>query len=396
MTKPHLLLFASFFLFSSSAFCKIGYWNVQRKGANFFNNHERFERFNIAKKFGIEIVRLAPNKWLNGRPQKELGDFLIGSSSNNTIPIQKDVNYLKTILDDANKAGVKVILTLLSLPGNRWNQHNGGKQQREIWKSFKAQNIAIQFWVNLAEQLKGHPALIGYNIKNEPSPELVAPIFSDWYPGDYQKWYKKIEGTPADLNLFYEKTVKAIRKVDEETPIVLDSGFYATPWAFKILKPVSDSKVIYSFHMYEPYAFTSHQNNGKFSYPGKIPTGETGTTILSWDRKQVVEFLRPIKEWQVKHKIPSSRVFAGEFGLYRYNQTSAQYLKDVIEAINFYGWHWAFYSFREDDWHGMDYELGTNKPKPEYWEAIEQGRFPNYSSYKPNSLFTVLKRALKQ
>ena len=36
----------------------------------------------------------------------------------------------------------------------------------------------------------------------------------------------------ADLNLFYRKMVKIIREVDQDTPIVLDSGFYATPLGF--------------------------------------------------------------------------------------------------------------------------------------------------------------------
>ncbi|MNO02626.1 hypothetical protein D3C81_2230870 [compost metagenome] len=36
--------------------------------------------------------------------------------------------------------------------------------------------------------------------------------------------------------------------------------------------------------------------------------------------------------------------------------------------------HWAFYSFREDSWDGMDYELGSAKVPWAYWQAIEQGR----------------------
>ncbi|MOA59405.1 hypothetical protein D3C78_1840080 [compost metagenome] len=35
--------------------------------------------------------------------------------------------------------------------------------------------------------------------------------------------------------------------------------------------------------------------------------------------------------------------------------------------------HWAFYSFREDSWDGMDYELGTGKVPWRYWQAIDEG-----------------------
>ena len=98
--------------------------------------------------------------------------------------------------------------------------------------------------------------------------------------------------------------MKAIREVDAETPIILDSGFYATAWAFKVLEPVLDDKTIYSFHMYEPY------------------------------------------------------------------------------------------SFREDTWPAMDYELGTEKPSWKYWDAIEHGRIPGPGVYKANPLSSLLKAAI--
>ncbi|MCP3925380.1 MAG: glycoside hydrolase family 5 protein [Desulfobacterales bacterium] len=405
MKKPIfllLLLFTLAFFISSikdSALAsadhreKAAFWNEQRKGTNFFNNIETLERFQAAKKAGIEVVRLAPNKWLNGRTKSGLGDFLIGDAPTNSTPIQKDVDYLITVLDKAQQADIKVVLTMLSLPGNRWTQHNNGKQQRDIWRSFDVQNHAIQFWTLLAEKLKDHPALVGYNIKNEPTPEKVAPRFRDWYIGDYAEWYRTVEGTPADLNLFYSKIVKSIRQVDKKTPIILDSGFYATPWAFKILKPLPQKHIIYSFHMYEPYPFTSARNRGKYEYPGKIPTGEAGSASLDWNKKQISEFLKPIRQWQNKYGIPNTQIFAAEFGVFRYNKGASQYLKDIIQVFESNGWHWAFYSFREDDWHGMDYELGTKKPGWAYWKEIGRGVMPDYSRYKSMPIFDAIQKA---
>ena len=57
---------------------KIGFWDTPRHGANFFNHVELKERFVAARQVGIEFVRLAPNKWLNGRPEARRGDFLLG------------------------------------------------------------------------------------------------------------------------------------------------------------------------------------------------------------------------------------------------------------------------------------------------------------------------------
>ena len=50
-------------------------------------------------------------------------------------------------------------------------------------------------------------------------------------------------GAPADMNGLYARLVRAIREVDEETPIVVDCGVYATPWAMAGLLPIDDPRV---------------------------------------------------------------------------------------------------------------------------------------------------------
>jgi len=376
----------------------ISFWNTQKRGTNCFAKLAQLPRFQAAARANIKVIRLAPNQWLNGRPAAEQGDFLIGpaDSTFKTIPA-KDLQYLKQILDDAARSDIKIVLTMLSLPGSRWSQHNNGIEDRRIWKDFKYQEQAISFWRQLASELKDHPALVGYNFRNEPSPERISPRLEDW-THDYAAWYARVKGTPADLNLFYKKAVQAIRQVDRDTPIVLDSGFYATPWAFKILEPIDDPKVIYSFHMYEPYAFTNYKNHNEnrgIVYPGKAPLGEAeDAQIIYWNRQQIDDYLKPIRDWQKKHGIASNRIFAAEFGVYRYNKSAETYLRDVIHVLNKYKWHWAFYDFRADVWHGMNYELGTTPPPAKYWEALERGEVPGDDLYKPNSLWDVILEGL--
>ena len=374
---------------------KMEFWDTQKKGANLFDSVEKPERLEAAKVYGAQFVRLAPNKWLNGRPEAELGDFLIGHGTFTAINAG-DLKLLKQVLDAADHARLKVVLTMLSLPNARWKQHNNGVEERAIWESFQAQEAALAFWRQLAAELKGHPALAGYDLRNEPSPELAAPRLDDWYTGDYAGWYEKVKGTPADLNLFYRKLVKAVREVDPDTPIILESGFYATAWGFKVLDPVPDEKVLYSFHMYEPYSFTSHFNKGRYAYPGKAPLGELDEAPeLDWDKAQLEKYLEPVSEWQRKYKIPSNRILAGEAGVFRTNKGAAAYLRDVTGIFNEKKWHWAFYSFREDTWDGMDYELGTGKAPWQYWQVIAAGNIPGSEIYHPNALTKALRSALK-
>ena len=106
---------------------------------------------------------------------------------------------------------------------NNKNDENMGRRSIE--------QQASQFWKGLALELKDHPAVVGYNIINEPHPETAKNNrYNDFWTEDYEKWYAKVKGTTADLNRFYEKVINSIREVDKETPIILDSGLYATPW----------------------------------------------------------------------------------------------------------------------------------------------------------------------
>ena len=129
------------------------------------------------------------------------------------------------------------------------------------------QTVQLFFWRELALNLKDHPAIVGYNILNEPSPEMVRPKLKDWYTQDYNKWYNKIKGSPADLNIFYKNVINSIRTVDKKTPIIIDTGFYGTPYGLTALRPkiFEQGPIIYSFHSYINYRFL--RNKG-FKYPG--------------------------------------------------------------------------------------------------------------------------------
>jgi hypothetical protein len=62
-------------------------------------------------------------------------------------------------------------------------------------------------------------------------------------------------------------------------------------------------------------------------------------------------------------------------------------------ALNARACHWAFYSFREDAWDRMDYELGPAPLGAAYWKAVERGEHsPRPRSDNP--LWRVLREGL--
>jgi endoglucanase len=391
--KNLLLLLIAFILISTAALAqgsKLDFWNKQRKGANWFNRIPTKEWLIATRQANLEVIRLAPDKWKSAQR-----DFLIGDADQYKGIVEQDFAKLKEVLDAADELGIKIILTPLSLPGLRWRQQNGNKEDFRLWKESQYLSQAANFWKDLAGRLKGHPAIVGYNILNEPHPELATGF--EQGGGDFIKWYARVKDTAADLNRFNAKIVEAIREVDKETPIVIDSGLWASPAAISYLTPLKDDKVLYSVHMYEIYEFTSQKPiNQQASYPGKIfKTVDDKKVEVVLDRKELENILRPVMEWQKKYKVAANRIIVGEFGCQRKVKGAANYLEDLIQIFNQQSWHWAFYAFREDVWDAMDYELGTGPVPAGYWQMIEKGETPNVTR-TDNPIWAVFKKALKQ
>lgn len=383
-----------FLLFSLAGYSQSGkfhFWDTQQKGTNYFNALPSRAWFESAAAANIKFVRLTFEKWKGAER-----DFLIGNADEYKGIVESDYQKLISVLNIADSLKIKIVLTPISLPGARWVQNNNGIKDGRLWKDEKYQNQTCEFWGDLAQRLKNHPAIVGYNIQNEPHPEIYFGNPSFW-KNELNNWYQTVKGTPADLNLFYSKVISAIRKVDAQTPIIIESGLYATPWAFTYLEKINDPNIIYSFHMYEPYHFTTQKiNNGQYQYPGEIPIEENGT-VFGLNKNSLKEFLNPVVDWSKKHNVPASRIWVGEFGCSRKTMGAEKYLSDLIEIFNENQWHWSFYSFREDVWDNMDYELGTGNVFWKYWtfadeQTLHQHYNELYGTVKGNTIWPVFQK----
>ena len=363
------------------------YWNTQRRGANCFNHTPDSEWLAAARSKSIRLARLAPDKW---KPAQR--DFLIGDADRYTSIPPADLELLVRFLDAADRHGMGVVLTMLSLPGARWRQLNAGRDDARLWRDLRFRDQSCRFWAQLAAALKGHPAIAGFDLLNEPHPERAFGVDSFRTP-ELASIQDRMRGTPADLNAFYRALHAAVRSVDEKVPVIFESGLYATPWTLPYLSPVPDPNTLYSFHMYEPYEYTTRRlNRGRLRYPG-VMTIEGRES--AWNRDALREFLDPVVQWQRLHELNSNRIFAAEFGCSRTVPGVAQYLEDCVSIFEEQAWHWAFYAFREDGWPEMDYELGTGPLGDSYWKAVDSGNKPALKR-SDEPLFSIfLKRLVK-
>lgn len=352
------------------------YFDSQRKGANFFNARPTRQRFQAARAKGIRLIRLTPSKW-----RGQHGRFLLGDSADYQGLNRRDLAQLRAVLRQAERSGLKVILVFLTVPGSVWRQQNTMAWDTRLWRDRKYHAQLVRFWRDIALALRDQPALVGYNLLNEPFPERV------WRTA--RKSGRRPEAA-SDLNQLYRRVVAAIRQIDKRRAIILDGAQMAAPDGFSSLRPITDPNVLYAFHVYEPWELTTwRKNRGRFAYPG--PLGAKANK--RWDAQFLARTLTPIRRWQTRYRIPSNRIIVGEFGIDRRIGGAQRYLADLIAQFNRHGWHWLFYSFREDDWPGMDYELGRRRLNATQWARIGKG-LPVKLPRVPNRIFDVLQREL--
>lgn len=350
----------------------IGFWDAPQKGANGFNAKPQDEAyFRALAETGATWIRLTFSKW-----QGQGRDFLIGDADHYDGLVAEDLAILRQALDAAEAEGIKVVVTPLSLPGRRWSQQNGGKYDERLWSDAEYQAQAVQFWADLAAALKDHPAVAGYNILNEPAPEKAAGLAENGTTQALQDWQAAQAGGLRDLPTFYGQVITAIRAVDPVTPIMVDGGWFANPRSLAAWPaPLADDKVLYAFHMYEPYAATSAPNMKRdqpLRYPG-VTTDYAGGEMV-WDKAAVAAHIGAAFDWAKAQGLPPTRIVAAEFGCMRRWADCGTYLTDVLDAVDAQGGHWAFYSFREDEWDGMDYELPADLTPGQFYWLSEEGK----------------------
>lgn len=350
----------------------MGFWDSPQHGANGFNEAPQDAAyFEALAATGATFVRLTFGKW-----KGEKRDFLIGNADRYDGLVPKDLAVLRRVLDAADQAGLKVVVAPLSLPGARWTQQNGGRYDDRLWSEARFQDQATRFWGDLAAALKDHPAVAGYNILNEPAPEKVGGPPENGPETELRAWQASVAGSPRDLPAFYARVIEAIRAADPVTPVMVDGGWFANPRSLAAWpRALDDDRVLYAFHMYEPYAATSAPNM-KRETPLRYPGVETdyGGATRRWDRAAVTRHMGAAFDWAEAQDLPPTRVVAAEFGCMRRWADCGTYLTNVMDAVESRGGHWAFYAFREDGWDGMDYELPAGLLPGRFYWLSEEGK----------------------
>ncbi len=242
--------------------------------------------------------------------------------------LEAELLRVDKLLEACAAQQVYVVFNLFTWPG-----------ADRFFKEKKYQEHLVEVWRKLAAKYRNHPMILGYDLLNEPHEEGL-----DFESAEVLDW-QHLAAVVA----------KAIREIDPQTPIIVETPAWDGPSGFIGFKPIPVDRVIYSVHMYEPGRIT-HQGvvsvigekfkDERYAYPGDVK-GE------KWDKDRLRKALEPVRQFQLKYNV---HMYVGEFSCIRWapDQSSYRYLKDVIDLFEEYGWDWSYHAFRE--WQGWSTE----------------------------------------
>ena len=351
---------------------KISHWDRTLRGAVYsgYYGDGVGADLNAARKYGFDVVRLffpgstdtpKPTVMPGAMTEADLRDW--DSQYFESDRFKTALQTLDKTIAGCAARNIRVVISPGLVPGS----HGKGPVRWRLYRKWWWHDRLGEFWKRLAMRYGDNRNVIGYLLLNEPGFEVTQDLkFDD--EASVSGYYKRIEDTPGDLNAIYQKTIAAIRSVDTTTPIIIQPGQFGRPQALRYLKPIDDDRAIYCFHWYGPWLYTTfRKNKGRWKYPGDAPSHLSGDSdapgpIAHWDIHRLRKAMaKPVRDWQSRHKIPSHRIYIGEFGADRRVAGAERWLDDVLTIIEENGWHWTYYMFREREWNAMDQELGPGQ-----------------------------------
>jgi len=178
------------------------------------------------------------------------------------MTIARVADSLTEFFDRCSQLGVGVILTVpfwAQAGGRMWvaqagNAAEGASGTPNATTPADVQTAAVNFWRATAAKWGSHPAVVGYDIVNEPDP-----------------------ATDTDWTALARRIVTGIRAIDNATPIIVEGADNGSSDGIGVFNVTSDTngqylltnfeslKIVFSFHAYAP-ALLTHGGLAEWAY----------------------------------------------------------------------------------------------------------------------------------
>ena len=233
---------------------------------------------------------------------------------------------LDQAFDWCAKYGIYVILDFHAVQGWHnpdWHSDNAHVHVM-LYENEHFQQRFVGLWAQMAKRYKNHPALVGYDLMNEP----CTRVQYDDYDSPNYNW--------DGLNAVHRRAAAAIRKIDTEHIIFVEGDNFSCE--YDGLDVTFDDNLVVSTHNY------MSPTGGGSPYPGEID-GQF------WNRDIVAaEFgMHSGTRLAFKHRKP---IFVGEFGVWYAGypeaiQSRTAALDDQLGVFDSAGAHWAIWTWKD-------------------------------------------------
>ncbi len=219
-------------------------------------------------------------------------------------------------------------------------------------------------WAAVAERFGDHPAVIGYDVMNEPYPGSDMDIVE--LSGQANPNGSLARFAANKLAPFYQRVINRIREVDTERWIFFEPHYgtvgLGNPSYLPVLVDprVGEDRLVYAPHLYS------------LRYEATMRYTESDPTVERWER-----------ETGNQAALQRSPLLLGEWGLDWNGEGSAKYMQDVVEAADRLMAGWAYWSFDGGSWSFWQFDTESESPSVEYVVRA----YPQRVAGRPTSFF---------
>jgi len=220
------------------------------------------------------------------------------------------------------------------------------------WVSAAGMNVILD--IHLYEEINVDPDI------HEPRLEAMWDQLARRYASAPDNVFFELLNEPHDamtikrMDKLNQRLVSRIRMDNPDRWLVVGSAQWGTLWGLIESKPPKDSKLINTFHYYEPFNFT-HQGATWTTPP--LPDGVEWGTFEQ--REQNLSELTLVKEWAKKHG--NNPILLGEFGVAEDGSTFqrakwTRHIRQTAEQLDmgwcYWGWSGGFglYDMERNRW----------------------------------------------
>lgn len=202
------------------------------------------------------------------------------------------------------------------------------------------QSHFVDVWATVAQRFRDHPAVLGYDIWNEPFPGSAFDLAND--PSGPMPAFVRDKLQP-----FYERVIAAIRAVDPDGWIFYEPT-YGGPAAGQpaFLEPMQDPRAGGSRLAYFPHLYSvTIELTGKY-LPNDV-------TVPAWARIRLEEIERL-----------DAPLLIGEFGVVDSTENGLEHMRDVLDMADATTSGWAYWDYTPDTGFGFVNPDADRSEKP--------------------------------